>query len=610
MFNLKKVKKSKIKLFRTFSLVFIVTTVFLLILVPTKQARACGDEGQEEQTHTFTAVSVTYETGFTLSGTYGDTYSDDGVYHKSRGRMFRFYEPGYGRIIIFVLNVVYTFNIKSAIEIPLDFLTVLEIEVNGKARTDRGSEELVNFRIYNYETGLWEFIERFAGSTTDQFIDWTNINNPADYVNEAGDMKLKWDFCAEDFDELWIDFECIKLTIKPRYYKWTFMVYLDSDWHFEIPLNAPFQYLRPNVEIVPGEKFGYEEMNEMEQVGSTSDVAIVVQMDKYYGRTYRYLILKDEDVSEISSPIVLSLGEVNMGVPSTLSDFIIWSNIWFPANHSALVFHDHGSGFQGVCIDEYSDDIMTMSELKNALNEAETTTGKTIDLIGFVACLMQMAEVAYQIKDFGKLLVGSEEVMYAAMGDVNIGWPFDFILADLTTTPGMDETELAQVIVDSFEDIFEIYNPPDRVPTISVVDLTQMDYFATTLDNFASCLITKLNLTLKNFIKECRKHSQQFYYTYYIDLYNFTENVMTTTDPDIIDAADTLLQSINQTVIYEWHWPEATPNLGPSDAHGISIFFPTGSGTYNELKATYESLDMSIGDHKWDDFLRAYLGIS
>ncbi|HSL27785.1 MAG TPA: hypothetical protein VK900_01195, partial [Anaerolineales bacterium] len=82
------------------------------------------------------------------------------------------------------------------------------------------------------------------------------------------------------------------------------------------------------------------DVNEMEVVGSTPQVNVVVQLDRYAGAftgdgdwtdARRYLIQQDNDLSSITSPVVQSLGEVDTGDPQTLIDFVTWAIQNYPA---------------------------------------------------------------------------------------------------------------------------------------------------------------------------------------------------------------------------------------------------------------------------------------
>ena len=62
--------------------------------------------------------------------------------------------------------------------------------------------------------------------------------------------------------------------------------------------------------------------------------------------TRRYYITYDQTYpSTITSTPVEDLGELNMGDPQTLYDFIYWSMTNYPADKYFLILWDHGSGW-------------------------------------------------------------------------------------------------------------------------------------------------------------------------------------------------------------------------------------------------------------------------
>lgn len=186
---------------------------------------------------------------------------------------------------------------------------------------------------------------------------------------------------------------------------WTFLVYLDADNNLE--------------------SAGIDDFLEMSSVGSDANIHIVVQFDRTpgYDPTYddwtttkRYYITSG--MTPTTDNAIEDLGEVNMGSPAILSDFITWGTVNYPATHYALILWDHGAGWKynsdsdeiltkAVCYDDTSfGDSLTLEELESALS----TAGETIYLIGFDACLMGMAEVDYQIKDWADLRRWSPEM--------------------------------------------------------------------------------------------------------------------------------------------------------------------------------------------------------
>jgi len=272
----------------------------------------------------------------------------------------------------------------------------------------------------------------------------------------------------------------------PNIPEWTVMIYLDADNNLE--------------------SAGINDINEMEIVGSSSDVNIVVQLDRIpysvlasnnegylddtsngnWTNTRRYYITQDFDTYIINSQLKSDLGELNMGDPQTLVDFANWAITEYPAKKYLLVIWNHGGGFRSPAYttkdiawdDTSGGDRITMPELEDALSAISVQMGKNIDIVGMDACLMAMTEVAYQIKDHADILVTSEE------SEPNDGWPYDTILAQLAANPTMSSTQLAIDIVDKY-----IYSYPSYDVTQSAIDLSYMNTLANQLSELAQYIM-------------------------------------------------------------------------------------------------------------------------
>jgi subtilisin family serine protease len=378
---------------------------------------------------------------------------------------------------------------------------------------------------------------------------------------------------------------------------WLFMVYLDADNNLE--------------------SAGIDDLNEMEVAGSTDSVKIVVQMDRAerdfdddtsngnWTGAKRFYVTQDADAAIINSPVISDLGEVNMGDPATLQSFIEWAIANYPAQHYTLVLWNHGSGWRerdnsnaikSICIDDQADDELTMTELRSALNAANATTGEVLDIVGFDACLMQMVEVAYQIRGDASrplvdIMVGSEET---EPGD---GWDYAATLTALTASPTMTPSALATQIVN---DYISSYSSSLGI-TQSAVRLDLIDELATAIDTLAQAMTTATGDW--SAIATARSQAQEYYYDYYIDLYHFAQlvNQNTSISQAVRDAASSVMTAVSNAVIAEGH----TASVGNS--HGLSIYYPETSSDYF---ADYETDVLFTTDTQWDDFLSAILSSS
>ena len=367
---------------------------------------------------------------------------------------------------------------------------------------------------------------------------------------------------------------------------WTFMIYLDGDNNLE--------------------GAGIDDMNEMEVVGSTSNVNIVVQFDRIpnydstngdWTGTRRYYVTQDADTATIGSTPIQDLGEVNMADPNTLVNFTEWTMQNYPADHYALILWNHGSGwkypkngrdlFKCVIYDDTSGgDDLSMQELQLALNTIKTDTGETMDILGFDACLMQMVEVAYQVKDYSAVMVGSEET---EPGD---GWPYDTILLNLTANPSMTPSELGSEIV---ADYIASYGT-SGCETQSAANQTKLSNLISAVNNFAHVLNHSLP-SCSDEILSARMRSEAYGDYEFIDLYHFSELInLSISDTVVQTAATAVMNNITNTIFAEAH---GALHL---NSHGFTIYFPMAQGTY--LKS-YDNIDFT-NDTKWDEFLKGY----
>ena len=178
-----------------------------------------------------------------------------------------------------------------------------------------------------------------------------NIN--VQYIEKDGSIRANsvWTACEDDCFEKAYDNKCVvqsqtnqgivcelfdESTIDMA--QWTFMTYIsDSDLEY----------------------FSIEDMIEMERVGSTDKVNIVVQIDRWDGydkpdwnddsngdweTAKRYLITKENKGDHvIGSTAIEDIGEINTGDPDELVEFVQWATTNYPAEHYALNIWNHGS---------------------------------------------------------------------------------------------------------------------------------------------------------------------------------------------------------------------------------------------------------------------------
>lgn len=259
------------------------------------------------------------------------------------------------------------------------------------------------------------------------------------------------------------------------------------------------------------------DIKEMEAAGDSEAVKIAVLMDRAedadWTEARRFLIrgkdtLPDEGHSyDTSLATCTSMGELNMGDPETLTTFMRWAIETYPARKTMLVLWNHGGGWRDV----YSRAVMASRATDSPMNETERLNTRlsrgiawddsdghdflemrevravleefpALSVIGMDACLMAMAEVAYEIRDQAEFLVGSQDLEPGA------GWPYTGILKPLYQNPTMDAEALSRLIVQAYQ---EAYHQQSGT-TQSALRLTKMEQLAQEVDRVAEFLLQAL----------------------------------------------------------------------------------------------------------------------
>ena len=115
----------------------------------------------------------------------------------------------------------------------------------------------------------------------------------------------------------------------------------------------------------------------------------------------------------------------------SLGEFLGWGMKNFPAKHYAVVVKRHGLGF------------LDAKQLRKELEAAEKESGKKPDLLALDSCLMQQAEVAYELRERAQVMVGSPSNVPAA------AFPYGRVLSWLNQNSGQLDTEnLGRLVVE------------------------------------------------------------------------------------------------------------------------------------------------------------------
>jgi hypothetical protein len=341
------------------------------------------------------------------------------------------------------------------------------------------------------------------------------------------------------------------------------------------------------------------DINEMESADLPDSVHVVALVDPLgTGDSRIYEIDHDPEYLDpaIISPEIDDGGqvivgdEVNTGSPDTITSFIEFAVAEYPADRYALVLWGHGGGWMGLCPD--GADILTLPELRSALEEAETTTGAGIDLLAVDACVEGTLETVYELRDCADFFVASEKTVPGE------GYPYDLVLGDLADEPYMTPYELGATIVDRFVE-WAAYGS-DYCETMTMYDLSRVDGFMNALDALAT---------------ECVKFNGLFDE----ELYGALWDSESYEDPDSVDLGDLLRELARDDLPIELRYSafeafmaysgvigrfETSVLAYPED--GITIDDATGMVAYIPGNYSYpEYDDILITGTSWPGMARA-----
>jgi hypothetical protein len=247
-----------------------------------------------------------------------------------------------------------------------------------------------------------------------------------------------------------------------------------------------------------------------------------------------------------------------MSDPETLTSFIRWAAVHYPARNYALLMGDHGYGWQGLIIDMTSQGrFMTVKDLRSALRKANVH----IDLLALDACLMQMSEVMYEILDTPvDIVVGSE--------NAGTTWPLADIIQRLTADPQMSAESLGRIIPDLYLEYHQ-QDPPERKDdlTLSTLRLGGMGAVTIAVQELADAFLSSAPLAT------------------------------------IQEKARAVLSELDETIVYVRNGANWT------SAGGLSIYFPLPEQGFMPTMFFYNYIDEVVSfarDVSWREVLFVY----
>jgi hypothetical protein len=372
--------------------------------------------------------------------------------------------------------------------------------------------------------------------------------------------------------------------------EWTFLIYLNGNNNLD--------------------SYGKVNLNQMEQVGSTDQINVVVQWASLENRkTQRLYVIRDQDSKNVTSPILDTPGNVDMGDWHNLVEFVRWGVEKFPAKHYFIDIWDHGTGWHDlknlnlrpastifhptdISWDDITGNSITTIQLGDAMRESAKIIGHKVDLYASDACLMSMAEVAQEVSDSVEIFAGSQEVEPGA------GWPYQTFLKRWTEMTQPTSRDVAKALTEEYVKSYTGGVNGTQNVTFSAFDLAYLNQLNGSVFQLGKKL-NSLDSNAKAKVIQAIQKTQNFTYSDYGDLNDFTNQLEAGNIPGITPLTLESVKYAIQLFVFANGTSEKFKR-----ASGVSIWLPMSVYAYSSYSDAYRTLKFHAMT-QWGDALNA-----
>lgn len=263
------------------------------------------------------------------------------------------------------------------------------------------------------------------------------------------------------------------------------------------------------------DQFGEMNIKQMAQIGSSSEVNMVVQWASLKNKDTKRLFVEKNNIK-----VVETMKPVDMGDYKELVEFVEWAHKKYPAKKYMIDVWNHGNGWhriqsgefkpQDISYDDITGNKITTEQLGIAMEQVAKITGSKVELYASDACLMSMIEVATQMKDSVKYFAGSQDL------EPGEGWAYHTFLGPLVKNPKMNGGELGKILSKEYLAAYSggIYGTQDV--TFSVLDLAKLPQYLSSMKSLTQEMMGWDSSGIKA-AKEAMGNTQYFAFDDYKD---------------------------------------------------------------------------------------------
>lgn len=305
----------------------------------------------------------------------------------------------------------------------------------------------------------------------------------------------------------------------------------------------------------------------------------------------------------IKSEVLQELDGTDMGKSESLEQFLEWGIRKFPAKNYMVVMMGPSEGVSGMQHDVTTGSHMTVADLGSAFKNVHEKTGKKIDILSLQGSATNSLEVAYELKDHAKYMVGSQALVDGQ------SMPLAMVMneiANINKTGGRDALTLAQYML-----LMNSMAPG----ALSIVDLDKVGPAKEAWDQLSTSLLQaevgkdKLHQLLEK-TQDFQGASKNEAYGNNRDAIHFAKLVRD--DSDIKDekvkaAATKAIEALEASLV-----GDVANGKRMGEANGLSVFAPTNMGFFrpdgtpvikDSLRDAKYSETNFAKDTQWDELL-------
>lgn len=335
--------------------------------------------------------------------------------------------------------------------------------------------------------------------------------------------------------------------------------------------------------------------------------------------------LKESFLGAFSPYTVKREASADTGDWRRAADFTRWAKTNYPAKRYLFLVFGHGNGIfdakkkrnKGTLQDTDTGNYVTLPEMRLLMEQ----TGH-VDVFMMLSCIMQMAEVAWQVKDYTDVVVGSGELMWAVSYDLNA------MLKTLNANPGIPAAELGRALSEGYLERAKARNY--KGAHSSVILASALPGFAGKLDSWVDA---QLALKDEKAVTAARQRVMRYdmfgitkdtvpaiaaYFSQSGDLYDFVRLVTAKTPQDTPEQLLArrrgleLMDYIEKDLVYS-HSQYGTSHIQYefARARGLAIYVPPGghffgSGSLDDFERNVETVYATLPfarETRWGKFV-------